>query len=735
MRLSLACGVLPLLAVAVGATSKQDQKVTFTSEARPANEVIADLAAKTGLKIETTDDAKKHVLIVSVTDVPEKDLIERIAKAMSSSATFDNGTWTIAPDEPLRKKEQADVVAGRIKSFRQTQEEVRKLLSAKPDPGLPLITPLGSADSKALANLVLMINPIDVGTLSPGGRIVFSTSPNRMQRPMRGPQVAEIFQTLFSEHNAEVDEQAKSEQGGDAGMADAFGGLLGKRLKPRKFEEVPSKAVLVLESKSGRAGLGLQSEVADLKVYDAKGQVVVMSELNLSPEYFKVLNQAAEGKKPVDPEAAQEKAKKSEDPTDTPKVELSKRSQAFVASAASEDLNFNVTPELKGFMEDPVKYDPLSFVTTDVLFAIAKVKNLDVVANMPDNALMESGGFIFGDSKDLTVGLAMQQLTSSDALTVTNEGGWLTVVPKDPADARNVRQDRAELKTLISGIEKNGSLSLEALANFASKSPAPMENLSTLPYFLVFAPSAFIGSINGQMDWDMLRFYASLEPPVRRNLRDGQRVPFSSLSGRARNILTEMSFGANANIVAAEDLTKPKDDSPWFLSVLGAMAGGQEQSYIQEPTEVMPNGLPNGYIEMSTSTGPVLQQTSQQRNIFLSMTAMTPQDFAFIEMAKEAAPGFNLGFVGGADAAKIAQRETLDFHFWLSDAAGLDKSLFDDHLDPNAKEISMTNLPADFRALVDKAKEKIKNSPLGKLFQQGGGGGGAGGGGDGGGAG
>ena len=58
--------------------------LTYSTVAKTADVVLAEIAQEAGLQIETTADAKKHVLVVHVTDAPIDDLLDRIATVTSS---------------------------------------------------------------------------------------------------------------------------------------------------------------------------------------------------------------------------------------------------------------------------------------------------------------------------------------------------------------------------------------------------------------------------------------------------------------------------------------------------------------------------------------------------------------------------------------------------------------------------------------------------------------------------
>ena len=84
---------------------------------------------------------------------------------------------------------------------------------------------------------------------------------------------------------------------------------------------------------------------------------------------------------------------------------------------------------------------------------------------------------------------------------------------------------------------------------------------------------------------------------------------------------------------------------------------------------------------------------------------------AAMEQAGEAAEMFQL-----PKEFKLGSREKLNFQFWLSPAAGITKTLMDDKVEKDARTVSLDNLPADFKALIEQRKKAIMDSPFGKMM-------------------
>jgi hypothetical protein len=157
--------------------------------------------------------------------------------------------------------------------------------------------------------------------------------------------------------------------------------------------------------------------------------------------------------------------------------------------------------------------------------------------------------------------------------------------------------------------------------------------------------------------------------------------------------------------------------------MMGALFGGGASSLAEEPTEVMPNGLPpDGAIELKLVNEPIGTTEGSSGSFFLGMGALGADEFAMFEMMKEyaQASGEGLGDMGEMFSVpktiKLGSREKLNFLFWLSPNAGMHKTLMDDTVPKNAPTVDTSNLPPAFRLLIDQRKKAIKESPYGKML-------------------
>ena len=177
-----------------------------------------------------------------------------------------------------------------------------------------------------------------------------------------------------------------------------------------------------------------------------------------------------------------------------------------------------------------------------------------------------------------------------------------------------------------------------------------------------------------------------------------------------------MAFGSQANIQSVESLQASQSEPP-FMRMMSMFMPGQKKDYLEEPTEVMPNGLPNdGYVRLKVDQVPIAKPEKGMGAMMFSMGALGPDEVAMLEFFQESAGEIGSMMTEGIGRLRLGSRLNYRFTFMLSPEAGLSKTLQDDSVDKDAPFVSLNNLPPEFRALVAQAKEQIKNSPMAKFW-------------------
>ncbi len=703
-----------------------DPKVTYSTVAVPVKRAVADLAKATGAKIDVASQAAAEIVIIFVKDVPLSQVMAKIAKVTSGEWVKDAEgiQWLNYSTTALQKDRQAEDdkrVADVTKSLKQMADRLvpvpptQPAGSGKPDDEEKQPPPL-SGISKAIIRISSMLSPAAIASVDDGERLVFASAPTHMQRPLGN--IGSIIADLVQEHNAAALEREKIERKSEETNP--------KTVEQKKEEEdmrrtwgrfdrqnydkpitAPIAKVLFIVSKDGFGFFGGGATV-ELKLFDGEGKVVLSGQDSLGVGLGPMGMMAASA-----PENAQ--AVQKPGPT-SPPIEYSDTTKElsgfFDFSGGADDWAAKKPSEkLLEKLLRPDLYDPLSFQQSEALLAVAKAKGVNLIANLPDNVV--SFMDTFNAKGKATVDDYLEDLKSGETVTIDTADGWMTVRPASPAKSRELRVDRSALAALIGAGHAKGVPSLDDLAAYAMKCEQPSETPIVMPYVMMFAQHAFNQGMRGPTDWNMLRFYGQLTLAQRESLKAGSQLSMRSLLPQQKELVTKMAFGSPPQIKVERPGDKPADEGG-FMEMMSRFMPSAVVDYRDEPTEVMPSGLPaDAYVTLKlTEDNVVVPQSAEGKDIAM-FGALGTDELAIFQYMKES-PEF--GEMGGMmpqiDRVRLGSRKVLDFTFQLGQGVSLKETLLDDHLPKDSAAISTGALPAAFQARIRKRVEALKKTKL-----------------------
>lgn len=700
------------LSVVGAAAWAQDSgaRVSFSCRAEPVGKMLAELSQVAHLKLEANTQALDDVVVIHVQDVPLGDLMRRIALVTSGAWEKEGGGYLLVGDPATRNREAAAERAKAIDAAKATIDKRLEALKAKPDqPGTPSGTTTitagasgGSiqggppADEKALTLLLDSIGPAALADIDSGERVVYSSAPTAMQRPLP-VGAAGIVSDWISEHNASVPDMQKRmddfEKSEKAGQMPDFA----KRLMNRYATPINSvgKSLLVVS----RPTLAAITQVT-LVVYDTNGKVAGSAQTSLLSDSLQQL--AAAIVKPTSGPAS----------TGTP-VKYSDDSAALRKAFATmrqpgQGFMPHLSADLRNRVFHPTENDPLSFMATDELVALADAKHLPLVANVPDSAFDTANAIL--QKETTTVEDVEKAIHDGSEEVQAPDDGWLTIEPARPAEARAKRLDRHALEALMAAALAKGAPSLDDVAAYALKAPSPLEGGPSQVYLTMFVPGVITQSTSGITDWNMLRIYGSLNDLQRQTLESGGRLSLRTIpDAYARQLL----YGpmAHFDVTRAGQTPPPQDTISYWISMF---AGGGGEDYKDEPTELMPNGVPpNGYFEMSTTTEPIASVVGPDGS---PGNIVDAESLAAIRFFQES-DGFKQfsNLMPNIEKVRVGQRKLYAFTFHVAPDASTRQTLADNSVPQDADPIAMSDLPSDFKKLIDDKEAEVKKSPLGAL--------------------
>ncbi len=727
---------LAILAFACAASAQT--KVTYTTVAVNAKKAVDELAAKSGMNLRCSAAMSQEILILRLQDAPMDEVMKQLAAVTMGAWQKEGDISYLVPNTGARlleaNKNQQHFAERIAKTLKTAQEQLAKAPAA-PQPGMPAamfgISPIGGG---SLNKLALAIGPAQLASVPENGRVVFSTSPNRLQRGLPAAAMP-IINEFVLEYNraaasAKHDEPAKNEQPPE--MA-AFMQLLGSRArKPEQITGPPAKA-LVVAARRGMMGGGYSMT---LKLYDAQGRILATANTNISTEMpFSPMDLL----QPKNPPANSGK-----------EIALSPLSKELYGIGESLSVlggssRLKMSKELTEALKDPVEHDPLSFVHSEALIAIATERNEQLVADLPDGVMsfldnLRAKGKLTAQSYlseisgqgapappakpakpgqatgDEPAAEAVSSGDSPDRAKVQEANGWLVVSPADSDKARTQRTDRGSLRTLIRVAVTQGYVGLDDLADYSLKNGSPLDAApASGMYIMTFAPNALQEGMMGLTNWDLLKFYGLLGGSQRQSLREGGRLAFGQLSPAQQNQTAKMVFGADAALtIDSGGRKQPSDPLTEIITTqLDRALGSAENDYRSEPTEVMPNGLPaDGFISVKFTSEPIAQAQTMSTDLG-RMSSLSSLELGIFKMFKEDPKMSQLaGAMPTFDDLKVGNRAVYAFSFNVAPGVSEKGTLNDDRIPKEAPVYKLNALPQDFQKRIDDMAANFKKNPI-----------------------
>jgi hypothetical protein len=683
---------MTLLALALICTQDAMQKpITFESRAARVSALIPDLAQKSGLKLEINPQMAREVLVVSAKEMPLKVLLDKIASVTSGEWRQEGEVYRLQPSTVARNRENQEEAATRLAWVRKAIADRVKAASARAD--TPAGAPPAFGQEQGITNLLKGVDPTPIAWMDGGDRVVYSTKPTAMQRPL-GAGAPAIIARVVANHNASVTDTPPDMADLDK-MPDFIKQMVSKRMK--KVQGV-QKGLLIV-SKPGFGMVDMTN--LELRLYDEKGAVVYTESSMLTSFDFATLS-APGGKPPAPPSPKSTEITYSAD---------SKALLSGFQGATFSGGNLNLDAKLMEKLRRPDLHDPLSYMATDELLSLSKLKGKALVANVPDSLMGSINTLVPGGKQ--TVEAFEADLKKGETVSLSETDGWLVVKPARPINSRNNRTDRVALASLMKATVDKGLASLDDIAAYALTSPSPMQDGIGMLFGMTLIPGLFQQGIDGMTDWNALRFYGTLSTTQKQAARQGSAIQVGYLNADQQTLWKKIAFGATTQIRTGE----PKEDEMPFAFAM-SMMGGNSSDYRQEPTELMPTGLPPAaQIIFAHSVQPMASMVAQGDGTPMGyMGVLGPDELALFRLFKEDA---GMSAVSGAmpslDKLKIGERSIIRMTLQLPEQAFIRTTLYDNRMPKDAPTVSMGSLPEPFQKLVAQRLEALKKSPFGSL--------------------
>lgn len=689
------------------------KKVTLTGKVERLELALKDLSAKSGVKLTALPDIGAEVVFLQTPEATVSDVMNRIASAVGGVWVAQSEGFRLENDDlTLKRRDKealstlaagiaksiADMVAdsGIAKTY-STDEAVKvlnelKSLGQQMQQQSELAIPdakvmkrqaqLQSANPAArmLARALSGIDPSLIAGLPDGGRMVFASSPNRMQRAL--PNGDRILRQMVDESKIWTDALAQMPDASEEGSMylSPFNGFF--------TQAAPAKVILSIQSFGGY-GSGFNAEI---KILDVDGR--------LKASYSQGLNWSDDG--------FDDLWKPEPDIANGFEFSATTRTLAQLLNPMREmgpvpNLFLKLPAETRDRLLNPIDNEPLAYLNEEGLTKLAG-EDSSVIAVVPDDAyamvMFAQGAERMGVERyeKLLSIFAEKKLDRSQKGWVTlSGGGW---------NARKTRMDRTELARFLS-VVRNNDFTLDDFAAYVTRNPS-----LTMDKFGLMYPTSLFPTLYMTLeisDIDSVRFYGSLSNDQRNALARGDVLRVGGLGARQQDLLTKMAYSGNfyGQTFAFSEQDKFPEGQPEESSApdLG-----------NEPTELLPNGIPPaGMIRMketridaavpSGDTGFTFALDAESLGSQLAMQEK-PEIFTWMNempISKTFYP---------------ARRRSLEFTFQYSDRYTQSRTV-GEVVKTSKVPIALESFPAAFRTAVEdalkKARELYKNMKPGDM--------------------
>lgn len=703
--------------------------------------LLPALSKQAGVSLSSSMMVGNEVLLVQVKDVNLSDLMRWVATAVGGAwAKTSSGYQLNRPSESVNAQVKAELEV-RVAAVKKALEPYMQALdkqsgteqvsegSSAPTQTFALAGTQGGAPVRvfstsssgpgvnAITRLIQGLGAGAIAALPADSRTVYATSPTRSQEALpfnAGQIVTALIQEL--RQNQTPADAAPAQQGSGRRGRPTLSGASGN------LDLTPAKADLVVS----RLGFG-DTLVFQLLIGDSQGRLVARADMVLVPNIVHEGNvdfSLAEGDGALDL------------PAET--VQLAKLMQSgaagssrgpggltmFIASPdGGSDSSMIVqgdpgkTPDveksLKDKITDPEANEPLALCAGAALSAAADTAGLNLVAVLPDSALVPAARTIA--SGKATAGGVLSAAQTDWGLKAAKDGDCLVLRPRRQAACYDYRLSRPVLGTTLKRLAADGMLSLDDRAAYATGQPlAPMDENFEVAYFrLVNAAEGdriAAGSASGERK--MLRFYGALSFLQKQALGSGKNIAISGFDFAQRRLLSDMVFNSMDGPTIGGQGPGP-GQPPQARRPMPAIAGGDLTT---ERTEVLPDGLP---------TGGILTVQSSNR----------PAVFGLGPSGEKVALGGPVRVTfASADGGQNAQLSALSptqyslyvqgtqsnyvFLFQLTPTVTFRRTLADYHANPSAQAVPYDQLPDDVKHRLEQTQNLLGRITIG-IQQQG----------------
>ncbi len=637
---------------------------------------------------------------VSLTRTPRKVAEMQQQERQSRVQLFAEAIADELDSELAKMSWDVDTVRKLVAAERKRREELLgQIQNSGGAGGSIMIRSSGGADALnpallAAYSILRQTPPSVLAGVLPGERIVLSNRPTQMQGalPFRPEPIMEQFRTA---HNLLA---SVADSGGGVDPSVSIRGSLDLEAKP--INGPLSKVLVIVQRMSGRDP-GVSVEV---RFADGEGRIVGESQLWLGPDM--ATDQAGAesrlGRVTLTGLSADlAKAMTHENSNQNSRTMMIALDGDFVGFGESGLLPKTMPAVIKAILDTPAANEPLQYFVSETIHGLAKAKGKQVMAVVPDQLLAQ----LLPMTKTGEVGLdEFVRQSKVMGVEIVDSGDVMLVSPANPAEAARTHVNRPQLQRLIEAAYAKRFASLADLSGYATVMPAQFDDRN-LDMTLLNAINPMVARSldGGPTQRQFLRLYGTLSPAQRLDNQAETLVPFGNLRPDQRQVVHQIVFGPTGMTMIGRGgksmaIAMTRESGP------GTRAEEPVPSLADEPTEVMPNGIP--------ATGILKLGRRVLEGLFGLLTGE-----GFGKFVSPGELGLNRG-IAQSDIGRSGDMKSPEFtRFQLADIMRIEASvqagsfikmatLSDGMIRPGSQPVSFENLPESIRAAVQRAADQ-----------------------------
>lgn len=679
--------------------------VSLSVYARPAHEVLSDVSKQLGMKLEADHGLRHLPLFIEVKDMPGKTFLERLPKIADAEwqrhddrLVLTRGLNRVRAAIDVEAKDRTPRVAEAIRKYleqnraledwsdaalnekikreMEMRERLTRDLGTRGGFVQTLSTNAASPASAVLHEALRRIPAATFASILPGQKLVLSSTPNTLQRPLGYNATPSINQFMSIQRRVNAALQAGGSNPNQRVSTDLSSGQ----------ETQVVELIVTLQRMAQGEGISVAAFLVG-----PTGDVVAQPRAWIEPTPI------GAGTAPAGTDHSIELSKEASTLLQvlrgTTQASQGNEIRMVFATAGGpstvlggESRRLPVPDDLAEKMKKPTEHDPLSFVVADVLKGLAEKTGRPLMATVPDSMLGTFAQTVSGTSINTKVLWTLARLGLQIA---ADEQGWL-IHPRLFAEADRQRVNRADLEQLVRSNSRLDDTVRYATVMSQGWSQASLD----FQWIRALAFPAF-QQLNNEQRRPYLKIFGHLPANSRRPLL-GQTGEYfvNQLPVAARQIAIDtilstggmMMFGQGMMAVTMEVSTDRRNAVPQIM--------------VMEPTEAFPTGI---------DATAKLNITSNTESALYAIDAnglgefVTPSDLGFRSGVPSGTPGFS---APSFKEYQLADIERINLQLIVRNSPRGQATLDDPRVRTPQVKVTLDTMPSDMKDRYERAKKQ-----------------------------